>query len=333
MKARAGPCDALELVEPTRWRFHLRRGVKFHNGQRLHRRGRPLLPRTAPATRTGQVGYRYGGVTDVIAVDDYTVDMVSEKPNPSSSTTSSTSTSWTRDWAEEHGTTIPAAMGATGEAYANVHANGTGPFQVVRRVRTWRRSSGRSTVGGARSGTTSRRRSSGPSRRPYAGGGASVRRAGSHLPVPIQDVARVERKRRHVRAVRAGEPFAVPDAGISGATSSCTPTSRGATPLPTPGAQGVYQAIDIEAIIPHRDARSGDPGPRRGPLADGLRYPHHLERHPFDTAGPPRPCWWRPAIRTASASPSTARTTATSTTKRYARPLSRCWRRPASRWP
>src|SRR5438093_9198050 len=33
LKIIPGLAERWEMVEPTRWRFHLRRGVKFHNGE------------------------------------------------------------------------------------------------------------------------------------------------------------------------------------------------------------------------------------------------------------------------------------------------------------
>ena len=33
LKIMPGLAERWEMVEPTRWRFHLRKGVKFHNGE------------------------------------------------------------------------------------------------------------------------------------------------------------------------------------------------------------------------------------------------------------------------------------------------------------
>src|SRR5215218_11099957 len=81
LKIIPGLAERWEQVEPTRWRFYLRKGVKFHNGEdftaddvvfsatRLH----------APAS---DVKTRFPADTKVIKVDDHTVDFVTSGPNP-----------------------------------------------------------------------------------------------------------------------------------------------------------------------------------------------------------------------------------------------------------
>src|SRR6201991_2768530 len=73
--------ESWETPEPTRWRFHLRKGVKFHNGD----------PFTADdvvfsAERVRAKGSNFQAYiatdTKVVKVDDYTVDFVLSSPNP-----------------------------------------------------------------------------------------------------------------------------------------------------------------------------------------------------------------------------------------------------------
>ena len=70
-----------EVMEPTRWRFYLRKGVTFHDG----------TPFTADdvvfsATRVrhpdSDLRVRLSADTKVVKVDDHTVDFVTDKPNP-----------------------------------------------------------------------------------------------------------------------------------------------------------------------------------------------------------------------------------------------------------
>src|ERR1700750_3152055 len=73
--------ESWETPEPTRWRFHLRHNVKFHNGD----------PFTADdvlfsADRVRAVGSNFASVIPAdakfVKIDDYTVDVVLTTPNP-----------------------------------------------------------------------------------------------------------------------------------------------------------------------------------------------------------------------------------------------------------
>ena len=124
--------ESWEIIAPTRWRFRLRKGVKFHDGrdftaddvvfsaERVNGEGSDLKTRLA-------------GVTEVVKVDDYTVDFVTEEPNPILHFEWATWGIMSKGWAEENG--AMSAESATGdqENYATRNANGTGPFKLVSR--------------------------------------------------------------------------------------------------------------------------------------------------------------------------------------------------------
>ena len=70
-----------EQPDPKVWRIHLRPNVKFHNGE----------PFTADdvifsvgriKAEGSDVAYTMATVTDVKKVDDLTVDLIMDKPNP-----------------------------------------------------------------------------------------------------------------------------------------------------------------------------------------------------------------------------------------------------------
>ncbi|WPZ36569.1 ABC transporter substrate-binding protein [Thalassobaculum sp. OXR-137] len=121
-----------EILEPTKWRFHLRKGVKFHNGndftaddvlfsaERVRKDGSDLKTRLA-------------GVAEVIKVDDYTVDFVTETPNPILHYEWATWAIMDKEWAEANGAEAPTDVTGGKENFSTRNANGTGPFKVQSR--------------------------------------------------------------------------------------------------------------------------------------------------------------------------------------------------------
>ena len=126
------PCLATswEVLDPLHWRFHLRKGVKFHEGQDF----------TADdvlfsAHRVLSAGSDLKGLipadADIVKVDDYTVDFLLKTPNPLLINQWEVWGIFSKSWSEAHGATEATAMNATTPPYAALHANGTGPFMLV----------------------------------------------------------------------------------------------------------------------------------------------------------------------------------------------------------
>jgi peptide/nickel transport system substrate-binding protein len=121
--------ESWETPEPTRWRFHLRKGVKFHNGD----------PFTADdvifsAERVRAKGSNFTSVipndAKFVKIDDNTVDVVLTSPNP---ILTSQWDGWyimDKKWCEENNAVAPTPASATTPSYASLHENGTGPFTV-----------------------------------------------------------------------------------------------------------------------------------------------------------------------------------------------------------
>ena len=122
--------ESWETPEPTRWRFHLRKGVKFHDGS----------PFTADdvifsANRVRAPGSNFQtnvpGDAEFVKVDDYTVDMKLKTPNPIAIAQFSTWYIMSKSWAEKNNAVQPSPPTATSPSYAALHENGTGPFVVA----------------------------------------------------------------------------------------------------------------------------------------------------------------------------------------------------------
>jgi peptide/nickel transport system substrate-binding protein len=121
--------ESWETPEPTRWRFHLRKNVKFHNGD----------PFTADdvlfsADRVRAKGSNFG--TNVpadakfIKIDDYTVDVKLDSPNPILTAQWDGWYIMDKKWCEEHNSVEPTPASATTPSYASLNENGTGPFFI-----------------------------------------------------------------------------------------------------------------------------------------------------------------------------------------------------------
>src|SRR3954454_7582246 len=121
--------ESWETPEPTRWRFHLRKGVKFHNGD----------PFTADdvvfsAERVRAKGSnfqsRVPADAKAVKIDDYTVDFILTSPNPILTALWATWYIMDKKWAEANDAVAPTPAAATTPSYASLHENGTGAFTI-----------------------------------------------------------------------------------------------------------------------------------------------------------------------------------------------------------
>lgn len=122
-----------EVLEPTRWRFHLRRGVKFHGGQEFTADD-VLFSLDRMRSEGSQIKGRAPADMKAVKVDDHIVDFVLSKPNPILNAEWDTWYMFSKRWAQAVGATQAQSPKATAlEAWA-LTANGTGPFMVVDHV-------------------------------------------------------------------------------------------------------------------------------------------------------------------------------------------------------
>jgi len=131
LKIIPGLATSWEQVEPTRWRFHLRKGVKFQNGEDftaddvVFSAERSFKPASDIKTRIQPAG------TKAVKVDDYTVDFILPSPNPILHYEWDTWYIMSKKWAEANNSVEPQPQAGQQLSYAALHANGTGPFIIT----------------------------------------------------------------------------------------------------------------------------------------------------------------------------------------------------------
>ena len=121
--------ESWETPEPTRWRFHLRHGVKFQNGDPFTADD-VVFSADRVRAKGSNMQSRIDADVKVVKVDDYTVDFVLPKPNPLLHALWDVWYIMDKKWCEENNSVAPTPASATTPTYASLHANGTGAFSV-----------------------------------------------------------------------------------------------------------------------------------------------------------------------------------------------------------
>src|ERR1700749_1664273 len=121
--------ESWETPEPTRWRFHLRHNVKFHNGDPFTADD---VVFSADRVRANASNFTTVVPTDakVVKVDDYTAYVVLATPNPILITQWDGWYIMDKKWCEDNNAVAPTPASATTPSYASLHENGTGPFVI-----------------------------------------------------------------------------------------------------------------------------------------------------------------------------------------------------------
>ena len=127
-----GLATAWEQREPTRWRFTLRPGVRFHEGEAFTAEDvvfsieRALQP-------TSNFGIFVDTIERAEKVDDLTVDIVTKVPDPILPNKLASVFMMSRSWAERHNATRPQNTRQREEMHTVRSANGTGAYRLALR--------------------------------------------------------------------------------------------------------------------------------------------------------------------------------------------------------
>ena len=135
---RRGPDMAIEgslatswepIGDGEGWRFNLREGVTFHDGAEFTAED-VLFSYQRASSEEADVRSWFATVSDVVVVDDYTVDILTTSPQPLFPDSIANWMMMDSGWAAANGAELPAR---DTENYATRNVNGTGPFRLQSR--------------------------------------------------------------------------------------------------------------------------------------------------------------------------------------------------------
>ena len=121
------------IGDGSTWEFKLREGVTFHDGSAFTASDVVFSIGRAQA-ETSDFKEQVASITEVIAVDDLTVHIVTAGPNPILPNELTSIFIMDEQWAETHDALEPQNYAAGDENYAVRNANGTGPFILESRA-------------------------------------------------------------------------------------------------------------------------------------------------------------------------------------------------------
>jgi peptide/nickel transport system substrate-binding protein len=119
-------------VEPRRWRFVLRQGVRFHNGNAFDADD-VVFSITRALAPTSNFGIYVDTVAGAERVDAHTVDIVTRVPDAVIPDKLTRVLMMDKEWAEANNATRPQNLAQREETFAARNMNGTGPFIMQRR--------------------------------------------------------------------------------------------------------------------------------------------------------------------------------------------------------
>ena len=119
-------------VDENTWYFYLREDVKFSNGQKMTSEDvvYSILRAKQP---TSDFKEYISTISGVKAIDDYTVQIKTSKPNPILLNQLSNIFIMSKEWCTENFAIVPQNWDASQETFSAVNAMGTGPFKITLR--------------------------------------------------------------------------------------------------------------------------------------------------------------------------------------------------------
>jgi len=121
-----------KTTDPNTWVFNLRQDVKFSDGSKMTSRD-VVFSILRAKQRTSDFKEYISTVSGVEAIDDYTVQITTSKPNPILLNQLSNIFVMSRDWSEKNFAVTAQNWDAGQETFSATNAMGTGPFKITLR--------------------------------------------------------------------------------------------------------------------------------------------------------------------------------------------------------
>ncbi len=121
-----------KAVDPNTWYFFLREDVKFSNGQKMTSEDVVFSILRAKQPTSDFKEY-ISTISGVKAIDDYTVQIKTSKPNPILLNQLSNIFIMSKQWSNENFAVVPQNWDAGQETFSATNAMGTGPFKITLR--------------------------------------------------------------------------------------------------------------------------------------------------------------------------------------------------------
>ena len=270
-------------MEPTRWRFHLRKGVKFHNGNAFNADD-VIFSYKRAISEGSDYRSRLSAVKEMKKVDDYTVDVITQKPNPILISEWATWFIMDKEWCEEHQATESTNIKSGKENYATRHANGSGAFIITERQKDVK------TVLKPNKDWWDKTKKHNLTEVIFTPISSDATRVAALLsgeidmmyPVPVQDIERIDNNKG--TSVLVGPELRTVFLGFNqSADSLSSPGLKGKNPFKDKRVrQAFYQAINIEAIKKKIMRGMSEPSAL---LISPLLFPSYgkeFKRYPYD---------------------------------------------------
>jgi peptide/nickel transport system substrate-binding protein len=118
-----------KIVNPTTWRFNLRKNVKFHDGSAFTADD-VVFSFDRIRQPQGFMQIYVAGIDKIVKVDDYAIDVILSKPNPTLLNSLVLFFIMDKDWAIANKTDKVQDFKAKEVTFASRNTNGTGPFVI-----------------------------------------------------------------------------------------------------------------------------------------------------------------------------------------------------------